>query len=194
MSQKLTSFSAIVKLVQLRLLGPQPLQQVQNQRLVILVNRLVSRLEDSQEDPALASAIALALYEVIPLIKEMYGSQWSAMFDLLRETWNMDDDEEGNNLPLINANLRLFSRLRSLSIGGESNDDLEDAWAEAEKTQSESIIEFLGRFGMLAIKPQNPRLPVRVGTNNFIQLPVQGVIYIAELYRICLDERQLPCP
>ncbi|KAI5298997.1 plasma membrane H+-ATPase [Ascosphaera pollenicola] len=72
------SKEAIPKLVQLRSLGRQPLERVQNQRLVILVNRLISRLEDSLDQTALATEITLVLYEVLPLIKEMYGSQWSA--------------------------------------------------------------------------------------------------------------------
>ncbi|KAI5291407.1 hypothetical protein KEM54_004942 [Ascosphaera aggregata] len=144
---------AIPKLVQLRTLGSEPLQQVQHQRLVILVNRLITRLEDSIDQVTLASEITLVLYEVIPSIKEMYGSQWSSLLDILREMWHSVQKED-RYLPFVHASLRLFTRLRSMATEGESNEDLEEAWMEAQKGHSESIIKLLEDLGSFLRRDQ----------------------------------------
>ncbi|KAI5305720.1 hypothetical protein KEM56_003514 [Ascosphaera pollenicola] len=73
--------------------------------------------------------------------------------------WDMTEDmtHDRNPKPLIHASLRLFTRLRSLSTDGEANDDLADAWAEAQKTLSEGIIKVFRNIGPLSASGCHPR-------------------------------------
>ena len=72
----------------------------------------------------------MALSVSIPSIKDVYDSFWEQLIDFINNTLSpanqfLDDD----NIPLFHATLKLFASLNSLVLAN-SNDDLEDAWAE----------------------------------------------------------------
>lgn len=112
---------------------------------MFFVKSLIQCLQSNQPRPGLLTEIFKTLTNVFPLIKEIYGSHWSEVFNTLETLWTTVGVSE-ESLPTIHSSLRLFAVLRSLAIS-DSNDDLEDAWIEAQKTHPPALVRLLADFG-----------------------------------------------
>ena len=113
---------------------------IPQQRLVFLVQRLVRQLEISVPASTLAGGqILVVLSFVLPAVKEIYGPFWSAIID---EILKIDAQID---LYVLHASLRLLSTLRK-SYMLESNDDLLDAWNEKKKVVAEWLVGLLSQL------------------------------------------------
>lgn len=83
------------------------------------------------------------MHVVFPRIKDIYGGFWEQAFEVLQQVWSSQsrfcDDEE---LSLLHATLELLSTLRRLKTG-DSNDDLQDAWAEKQNSLAQHLLKLL---------------------------------------------------
>jgi [phosphatase 2A protein]-leucine-carboxy methyltransferase len=109
------------------------------------VKHLIQCLRSDLQSLGLVSEILKLLVVVFPLIRKIYGSHWAAAFEILKSQWDRSRSSD-EFLPILNSSLRLFACLRSLAAG-DSNDDLYDAWIEAEGTHERSLIRVLTEFG-----------------------------------------------
>lgn len=125
-------------------------QKIPTQRLVFFVKHLIQCLQSGELSPGLTSETLKALATVFPLIKEVYGSHWPETLEIIESCWEPGEITE-RHLPVLHSSFRLFACLRSLAIG-ESNDDLEEAWIDAQKTHQTKLIDLLTVFG---ISPQD---------------------------------------
>lgn len=121
-------------------------EKVPTQRLVFFVKHLVQCLQSKELSRGSTSETFKALTAVLPFIKEIYGSHWSDLFEVLESLWESGEATE-EYLPVLHSSFRLFNCLRSLATD-ESNDDLEDAWIAAQKTHPERLVHLLTEFGM----------------------------------------------
>lgn len=86
----------------------------------------------------------MVLRTIAPLIREIFGSHWESVLESLSTIWDKVEVSD-ESIPVINASLRLFATLRTSEKDG-SNDDLEEALTEAQKTHSPKLIRLLTRF------------------------------------------------
>ena len=119
--------------------------KVPTQRRVFLVKHLIQCLDSDLKSLGLVSEILKLLAVVFPLIREIYGSHWAAALEILKSQWDRSISSD-EFLPVLHSSLRLFACLRSLATS-DSNDDLKDVWAEAEKTHVASLTRVLTEFG-----------------------------------------------
>ncbi|EER26661.1 C3HC4 type (RING finger) zinc finger containing protein [Coccidioides posadasii C735 delta SOWgp] len=117
---------------------------IPTQRLVFLVKHLITCLQSGRLSLKLETEVLKTLTTVLPHIKEIYGSHWTDIFVLLESLWQ-SSKESDEYLPALHASFRLFACVRDLATG-ESNDDLEDAWAESQKGLAEVLIGLLSAF------------------------------------------------
>ena len=82
---------------------------------------------------------------VLPKIKNLYGDFWDGTLSIIRETWLNREDAKDSDIPLINSSLRLLSSLRTLAMQ-ESNDDLQETWADAESLICEGLVGLLNKL------------------------------------------------
>ena len=124
-------------------------ERVPKQRLVFLIKHLIQCFQVGIESPGLVSETLKLLSYVMPPLREIYGSHWAEVLELLTSLWNGDltSDED---LPVLHSSLRLFACLRSLA-GSDGNDDLEDAWKELNTNISTKLIANLRQFGRTII-------------------------------------------
>ncbi|KAL1960846.1 hypothetical protein VTO42DRAFT_5829 [Malbranchea cinnamomea] len=120
------------------------IQKVPTQRLVFFVKHLVQCLQSNELSRELISETMKALTTVLPLIKEIYGSHWSDIFEVLASLWESSEATE-EYTPVLHSSFRLFACLKGLATD-ESNDDLEDAWIAAQKTHPPTLIQLLTKF------------------------------------------------
>ena len=112
------------------------------QRLVFFVKHLVSQIQDNSLGGNIRTEIFRVLTIVLPHIKNLYGEFWNGTLSIIRETWLNREDPKDSDIPLINSSLRLLSALRTLATQ-ESNDDLQETWADAESLVSEGLLGLL---------------------------------------------------
>ncbi|EFQ98580.1 hypothetical protein MGYG_01606 [Nannizzia gypsea CBS 118893] len=122
-----------------------PAKNIPTQRLVFLVKHLIVCLQSGKSGAGIISEILKLLSAVLPLMKEVYGSHWPELFDVLNSLWQTGD-LSSEYLPVLHSSLRLFSCLRKLATD-DSNEDLEDAWKEARKSHTENMVNMLKQFG-----------------------------------------------
>jgi [phosphatase 2A protein]-leucine-carboxy methyltransferase len=116
------------------------------QRLVFLVKHLVQCLQSNEMSVGLTSETLKALTTIFPLIKEIYGSHWSDVLDIIKAIWESGEPSD-EYLPVLHSSFHLFSCLRSLCTTAESNDDLEEAWNATQKTHPAALVDLLTKFG-----------------------------------------------
>lgn len=117
---------------------PEALETIPAQRMVFLLKSLVSSLlvEPSAELMKLLSAI-------LPLVSDIYGDYWEHMIASINKVWSEEPD-----LPTLNASLRLYARLKNL-LGGEVNEDLQEAWSTSKPTLHRNLFSQLELFNSL---------------------------------------------
>ena len=118
---------------------------IPQQRLVFFVKHLVSQSQDNSLAPMIRTEIFRVLTIVLPNIKNLYGDFWDGTLSIIRETWLNREDAKNSDIPLINSSLRLLSSLRTLATQ-ESNDDLQETWADAKSLICEGLVELLKKL------------------------------------------------
>lgn len=97
------------------------------------------------ESPGLRAEILQTLTFILPGLAEIYGSHWEDSMDILSVIFKETNGGE-EELPLLFSSFRLFARLKSMAEG-DSNDDLQDAWAERKTVLSNELASTIKKFG-----------------------------------------------
>lgn len=132
------------------------LEGVQSQRLVFLMQNLVRLLSSGTLDLVIESEIVKLLAALLPAIQDIYGEHWSEIIDTLVDTWTELNDPEGD-LPTLNATLRLYQKLASLSTGEDANEDLLEAWNASKPKMDKALLECLQLFAKPSEGVNQPR-------------------------------------
>lgn len=137
---------------------------IAKQRLVFLMKHLVSWLQDDNADDLAKAEICKLLQVVLPTIRDLYGSHWSQILEMLVRLWSSrpstpDVDMEDSRIPLVHSSLKLYSTLKSLTEQDDVNDDLIDAWKEFNRSASAGLIMLLENFQH---RPDEYNQPLRV--------------------------------
>jgi len=116
---------------------------IPQQRLVFLTKHLIPSLgEETMPAPTIAEILKL-LKTVLPIIKGIYGSHWTEILQFISTLWSESPLSDDQHIPVINSSLRLHATLRSLIGNDEGNDDLDDAWKEAQIQLSMGMVNLL---------------------------------------------------
>ncbi|KAG5301557.1 leucine carboxyl methyltransferase [Histoplasma ohiense] len=157
-------------------------QSVPKPRLVFLVKHLVDFLQSQSPPQSLVSEILKLLVNILPLIREIYGSHWSDVFGFLQNLWD-DIEIVDESLPVLYSSLRLFACLKSLATG-ESNDDLVDAWTASRKIHSPALIRLLAEFDSSLSYDEPLKITANILARQISGLPIDHVEDINDLFSI----------
>lgn len=97
------------------------------QRLVFLIKHIISQIRYGGLPLDLTSELLKILAAMLPFIRDLYGSLWADVIDILINTWIDFDENEGEQVLILHASLRLSEQLESLTCR-DVNDDLLDSW------------------------------------------------------------------
>ncbi|EQL34360.1 hypothetical protein BDFG_03719 [Blastomyces dermatitidis ATCC 26199] len=157
-------------------------QNVPKPRLVFLVKHLVDCLQSQSPPQGLVSEILKLLVNILPLIREIYGSHWSNIFEFLHNLWG-DMAISDESLPALHSSLRLFACLKSLATS-DSNDDLVDVWTTSQKTHSPALIGLLAEFDSSLSYDQPLQITANILSRQIVGLPIDHVEDINDLFSI----------
>ncbi|KAL8939013.1 MAG: hypothetical protein Q9216_003587 [Gyalolechia sp. 2 TL-2023] len=140
---------------------------IPKQRLIYFVQHAAGFLAQmnspgSETRPAsiqsnIAAELLRALSQILPALKETYGSFWKDCTAVLMGIWSLHTDMSDETIPLVHASLRLHSTLLRLN-SGESNEDLEEALESSKATELGSgMIHLLQALQGFADKSHQPR-------------------------------------
>ena len=128
------------------------IEEIPQQRLVFFVKHMTEEIPNASSTGQ--AEVMRALYAVLPLIKDIYGSFWSDLFDVMGSVFTTPVTDEV--LPLLSASLRLLSLLRKQYMQ-EGNDDLFDAWTEQRKSFAEKLVYLMCNLKDLPDESHQPR-------------------------------------
>ncbi|KAL8709417.1 MAG: hypothetical protein Q9220_005800 [cf. Caloplaca sp. 1 TL-2023] len=83
-----------------------------------------------------------ALYHLLPVLSETYGSFWEDVIEVLIKLWLTEEVITDKQIPILHSSLRLYSRLR-ISSSRDSNDDLLDALNDRKASITKGMINVL---------------------------------------------------
>ncbi|KAF2835732.1 hypothetical protein M501DRAFT_941447 [Patellaria atrata CBS 101060] len=123
---------------------------IAKQRIIFLIKNLALRLKEQSVPDPMKAEICRAFAVLLPLVRDVYGSHWTDLFDFLTQTWLKIPaiDSPGTRvtescIPLLHYSLKLFSVLRSLKDSDDANDDLADVWKEYEDSATKGLLHCL---------------------------------------------------
>ena len=132
--------------------------EVPQQRLVFYVKHVVEQCQDGLLLlPGVGGEIMKALTAVLPMIKEIYGSFWADLLDLIPQVWLRDTRDE--DIYGIHSSLRLLSLLKRSDMQ-QSNDDLLDAWVEKKSSVVEGLVGMMIKLQDTPDESHQPRRTV----------------------------------
>ncbi|KAK2870551.1 hypothetical protein FQN49_003105 [Arthroderma sp. PD_2] len=157
-----------------------PAKSIPAQRLVFLVKHLIVCLQSGKFGPGPVAEILKVLTAILPLMKEIYGSHWSEVFDLLNTSWDKGDMSD-EFLPVLHSSLRLFNCLRKLATN-DGNEDLEDAWKEAQKTHTENMVKLLTQFDPSFHSDQPWNITTDLLSRELLAINTDAISDVGELF------------
>ncbi|CAI6091252.1 unnamed protein product [Clonostachys chloroleuca] len=162
---------------------------VANNRIVFAVRQLTSWLDEPLNVGASDSAqICRALDQLLPCMKDVYGSYWEKTIEFCITLWVAAGDYPlSEALPFIHSSLKLMKTLKTLP---EPNDDLEDALKEFAEKASTGLVELLKLDRDINTQP----LEVVDGMicREIEKLPIRLIPDLSEIYPlIASDSRDI---
>ncbi|KAJ9649033.1 hypothetical protein H2199_000946 [Coniosporium tulheliwenetii] len=124
-------------------------ESIAKQRLVFFVKHVIPWLQDDETTDSIQAEVCRALVVLLPLMKDIYGPYWADLLGWCTTVWSEEQLTDKSNtviegvIPVIQASLRLFSTLRTLKADEDANDDLVDAWKEAEEGTAKGLVHLL---------------------------------------------------
>ena len=112
--------------------------------MVFCIKSIVSRLQAVNFVGASSTELMITLEKMLHLVKDVYDSFWEASLDVLLRSWNMIIPDQGDDVPLIHASLRLYNKLKVLAAE-ESNEDLVEAWQDRRSQLTTGLLKLLQR-------------------------------------------------
>ena len=132
------------------------LEDIPSQRLVFFLQTLIRVLNDPSSGLGHRTMALRLLEAIITSIKDLYGEHWEQLLKNVVAIWQNGTDMS-DDLPLLHASLRLYGRLKSLSNSDDANEDLLEAWKNAQKTVEEGLLTCLKSFNMPSNEVNKPR-------------------------------------
>ncbi|KAL8926416.1 MAG: hypothetical protein Q9208_002959 [Pyrenodesmia sp. 3 TL-2023] len=139
---------------------------IPKQRLIFFIQHACTQLSEYRSSKSAAPSLVLelglnaeimrALNQILPVLKETYGSFWEDVINILTQTWSPEAAMSDGKLPLIHASLRLYSTLLRLA-SGEANDDLVDASKAHEGSIADGMVNLLQALQSLPDDSHAPR-------------------------------------
>ena len=133
-----------------------PLEGIQSQRLVFLMQNLVRLLEAGSGQTEICSEILKLLCAILPAVQEIYGEHWQTIFNEIVKIWGQADDHLAD-LALLHSSLRLYQRLKGLARADDVNEDLAEAWKGTIRSIDTSLLQCLPSFVKAADGVNQPR-------------------------------------
>ena len=129
------------------------MEEIPQQRIIFFVKHVV---EQSQK-ASITSQIEIlrTLNIVLAPIKDIYGSFWEDVLEIIKKVFDGPADDE--KVPLLATSLRLLSLLRNQDML-DSNDDLLDSWIASKDIIAKNLILVAVKvkglwFGSLSLSP-----------------------------------------
>lgn len=132
------------------------IEHIPNQRIVFLMQSLVRLLVEGSSAPTFQVEALKLLDPVLLSTRDIYGNHWEQVLELIDTTWQLQS-EATTSLPLLNATLRLYGRLKSLSESEDANEDLADAWKSKEHSLKDGLVKCLESFIPPSHETNQPR-------------------------------------
>ncbi|KAI9683372.1 MAG: hypothetical protein M1829_005444 [Trizodia sp. TS-e1964] len=165
---------------------------IPTQRLIFLVKNLLSwpKADRFSGSGPLLSEIAKVLKDVLPLVKDIYGSHWDGALEFLGKVMRMEaptsDLKLEAELPSAHAALKLYITLKSIA---DCNEDMEEAWIAHEKSLFDGLLNLLQKAQKISDYVRDDlHQPLRV-TNELLarqitSIPFKFIPELADLYSI----------
>ncbi len=131
------------------------ISEIPQQRLVFFVNNIVKILREGKMRRHIKTEVFRALTVILPLIKEIYGSFWTALIGFTQTAWSAVHPPIDDEIASLHASLRLLVTLHRLSTH-ESNDDLQDAWNENKESIARGLLSLLSQLQRTRLSSPNP--------------------------------------
>jgi hypothetical protein len=115
---------------------------IPSNRVVFAVKQITDWLEDDSElSHEFASACLRCLGQLLPCIKEVYGSVWEKTLQYCVKSWErVSQYSPSSVLPLLHASLKLTRELQDME---DVNDDLEEALSVFSKQKGARLVNLL---------------------------------------------------
>ncbi|PHH61640.1 hypothetical protein CDD81_8104 [Ophiocordyceps australis] len=115
---------------------------VANNRVVFAVKQITSWMDSADKlDANLRASMCRTLTQLLPWMKDVYGSYWEMTLDFCASLWQGAGSLAlAESLPIIHASLKLLITLETVE---EPNDDLQDALKEFDAEKSKRLMELL---------------------------------------------------
>ncbi|KAI0998676.1 hypothetical protein K3495_g9521 [Podosphaera aphanis] len=151
---------------------------VQN-RLVFAVKHIISWTEGLQ-DSRIMSEVCKSLLNILPSVKNIYGSFWEESLNLCVSIWTKQkeillDDE---NLAVMSMSLKLYSQLKEID---DSNDDLNEALIDLQDQSLSCLLDLLFLKRPKNYKPLQQMVDQALA-NLIFSFPVQEADNIVRFY------------
>ena len=125
------------------------IEDVPRQRLVFAIKCVISKMQANAISTLLKTELYKVLAVLLPPVRDIYDSFWAEIFDSLLYSWSKLGPSQDIDIPLVHASLKLLDTLGQMAVQ-ESNDDLQDAWAERQEPLMEALIGLVRKLsGML---------------------------------------------
>ena len=117
------------------------MEGIPQQRIIFFVKHVAGQSQKASL-PARIEILKTLRVALLP-IKEIYGSFWGEVFDIIEKAFNEPVDDE--NLPFLATSLRLLSLLRGQDML-DSNDDLLDLWIANKGFLAKKLVSLAGKL------------------------------------------------
>jgi hypothetical protein len=124
-------------------------QTIAKPRLVSFMKHIVPWLHDVTVSLSMRAELCRTLTVLLPLMSDIYDSLWGEILNAISGVWSKpqvlkdDGDKDDTTIPFVHGSLKLYAQLRSLTTDEDPNDDLVDAWKDAEEATAEGLINLL---------------------------------------------------
>ena len=127
------------------LINPDEINEIPPPRLVFFVKHLISQLQTGELPQEVIAEIYKALVKLLPPVKNIYGSLWEEIINIIIDGWTRNVNDDGSSISLMHASLQLSWTLKALAID-QSNDDLTDSWRLKELKLLDVLIDNMTRL------------------------------------------------
>ena len=161
--------------------------EIPQQRLVFFVKHVLEQLQDGLIPvPGFGGEIMKTLTAVLQAIREIYGSFWAEILDVVPQMWLQGTSDR--HLYDIACSLRVLSLLKTADMQ-HANDDLLDAWTEKKATIAKGLVKLVVELQDTADESHQPRQTANELLGRLLSWIAQDVdVEVKDLYSVLASE------